>query len=49
MALQGFGEEVGEEGFEDGRAAADETGVDFDDAVVKSVLRVRVGRRGGLT
>ena len=29
-----FGEEVAEEGFEDGGAAADEAGVDFDDAGV---------------
>ena len=30
----GFGEDVAEEGLEDGHAAADEAGVDLDDAVV---------------
>ena len=45
MPLEGLGEEVGEEGFQDGRAAADETGVDFDDAVTDQRRFVRQGEK----
>lgn len=44
-----FRKDVSEEGFQDRRAAADETGVDFDDAAEDQGRRAGVGESGNLT